>query len=95
MVMTPKVVAETPAYQGHAGRTARTGRVFWQRPMSQLSHAAILHRQSDARSVMINNMMAVADGAIKTFALRGVKDNPPYLHDKRLLAPEDLVEPST
>jgi hypothetical protein len=32
------------------------------------------------------------DGPIKTFALRGVKDNPPYLHDERLLTLEDTVE---
>ena len=37
------------------------------------------------KPVMINNMMAVGDGLIKTFALRGVKDNPPYFHDERLL----------
>ncbi len=30
---------------------------------------------------MIHNMMASADGPIKTFPLRGIKDSPPYLHD--------------
>jgi cytochrome c peroxidase len=44
------------------------------------------------KPVMINNMMAIGDGPIKTFALRGVKDNPPYLHDERLLTLEDTVE---
>ena len=44
------------------------------------------------KPVMINGMMAVGDGPIKTFALRGVKDNPPYLHDERLLTLEDTVE---
>src|SRR6266436_6502893 len=44
------------------------------------------------KPVMINNMMAVGDGPIKTFALRGVKDKPPYLHDGRLLTLEDTVE---
>jgi len=29
------------------------------------------------KPAMINNMMAIGDGPIKTFALRGVKDNPP------------------
>jgi len=33
-----------------------------------------------------------ADGAIKTFTLRGIKDSPPYLHDGRLLTLEDTVE---
>lgn len=41
---------------------------------------------------MINSMMASADGPIKTFPLRGIKDSPPYLHDGRLLTLEDVVE---
>jgi cytochrome c peroxidase len=44
------------------------------------------------KPVMINNMMAIGDGPIKTFALRGVKGNPPYLHDQRLLTLDDTVE---
>ena len=35
---------------------------------------------------------ASADGPIKTFPLRGLKDSPPYLHDGRLLTIEDTVE---
>lgn len=35
---------------------------------------------------------AEADGPIKTFVLRGIKDSPPYLHDGRLLTLEDAVE---
>lgn len=41
---------------------------------------------------MINGRMATADGPIKTFPLRGIKDSPPYLHDGRLLTLEDTVE---
>jgi cytochrome c peroxidase len=41
---------------------------------------------------MDNYAMEVGDGPIKTFALRGVKDNPPYLHDERLLTLDDTVE---
>jgi len=41
---------------------------------------------------MINGRMATADGPIKTFPLRGLKDSPPYLHDGRLLTIEDTVE---
>ncbi|MCE3045949.1 cytochrome B6 [Legionella sp. 16cNR16C] len=44
------------------------------------------------KPVMINNMMAVGDGPIKTFPLRGIKDSPPYLHDGRLLTLDDSVE---
>jgi cytochrome c peroxidase len=32
------------------------------------------------------------DGAIKTFTLRGIKNQPPYLHDGRLLTLDDTVE---
>ncbi|HWB95297.1 MAG TPA: hypothetical protein VG672_01305, partial [Bryobacteraceae bacterium] len=41
---------------------------------------------------MINGRYASADGPIKTFPLRGLKDSPPYLHDGRLLTIEDTVE---
>ena len=41
---------------------------------------------------MINGRMASADGPIKTFPLRGIKDSPPYLHDGRLLTLEDTIE---
>ena len=41
---------------------------------------------------MINGRMASADGPIKTFPLRGLKDSPPYLHDGRLMTIEDTVE---
>ncbi len=44
------------------------------------------------KPVMINGMMAVGDGPIKTFPLRGIKDSPPYFHDGRLLTLEDTVE---
>jgi len=44
------------------------------------------------RPRMINGRMASADGPIKTFPLRGIKDSPPYLHDGRLLTLEDTVE---
>jgi cytochrome c peroxidase len=41
---------------------------------------------------MINGRMAKADGPIKTFPLRGIKDSPPYLHDDRCLTLDDTVE---
>ena len=51
-----------------------------------------LHTERFFKPVMINRMMAIGDGPIKTFPLRGVKDNPPYLHDERLLTLEDTIE---
>ena len=44
------------------------------------------------KEVTINGRKASADGPIKTFPLRGIKDSPPYLHDDRLLTLEDSVE---
>jgi cytochrome c peroxidase len=44
------------------------------------------------KPAMINGMLATADGPIKTFPLRGIKESPPYLHDGRLLTLEDVVE---
>jgi cytochrome c peroxidase len=41
---------------------------------------------------MVNYAMEVGDGKIKTFPLRGIKDNPPYLHDERLLTLDDTIE---
>ena len=41
---------------------------------------------------MVNGRMASADGPIKTFPCRGLKDSPPYMHDGRLLTIEDTVE---
>ncbi|WP_309775925.1 cytochrome B6 [Nitrobacter vulgaris] len=39
-----------------------------------------------------NDMVAIPDGPIKTFTLRGIKDSPPYLHDGRLPTLADTVE---
>ncbi len=41
---------------------------------------------------MINGFKAVAEGPIKTFPLRGIKESPPYFHDGRLLTLEDTIE---
>jgi cytochrome c peroxidase len=41
---------------------------------------------------MINGIVSDAEGPIKTFTLRGLKDSPPYFHDGRLLTIEDTIE---
>jgi cytochrome c peroxidase len=51
-----------------------------------------LHMERFYKPQMINGMMAVGDGPIKTFPLRGIKDSPPYFHDGRLLTLDDTVE---
>ena len=43
-------------------------------------------------TITVNGRTAAADGPIKTFPLRGIKDSPSYLHDDRLLTLEDTVE---
>src|SRR5215475_9604277 len=40
----------------------------------------------------INGLVATAQGPIKTFPLRGIKESPPYFHDGRLPTLEDTVE---
>jgi cytochrome c peroxidase len=39
-----------------------------------------------------NGLVMLPDGPIKTMALRGIKDSPPYMHDGRLLTLADTVE---
>jgi cytochrome c peroxidase len=51
-----------------------------------------LHADRFYKPRMINGVMAAQDGPIKTFALRGIKDSPPYFHDGRLLTLDDTVE---
>jgi cytochrome c peroxidase len=42
--------------------------------------------------VMINGIVSDAEGPIKTFTLRGLKESPPYFHDGRLLTIDDTIE---
>ncbi|QDU94551.1 cytochrome B6 [Lignipirellula cremea] len=53
-------------------------------------HDLQLGRFYDAE--MIGKQYNLADGPIKTFTLRGIKDSPPYHHDGRLLTLDDTVE---
>lgn len=51
-----------------------------------------LHLERFYEAEVINGQNNGAEGPIKTFTLRGIKDSPPYLHDGRLLTLEDTVE---
>jgi len=51
-----------------------------------------LHTERFLTEKTINGRKASADGPIKTFPLRGIKDSPPYLHDDRLMTLDDAVE---
>jgi cytochrome c peroxidase len=51
-----------------------------------------LHLERFYSAEIINGQNNGAEGPIKTFTLRGIKDSPPYLHDGRLMTLEDTVE---
>jgi cytochrome c peroxidase len=53
-------------------------------------HDLKLERFYDAE--LVRGQFNQADGPIKTFTLRGIKDSPPYHHDGRLLTLDDTVE---
>jgi cytochrome c peroxidase len=55
-----------------------------------LMHNLKVERFYKAR--MEGGMMITAQGPIKTFPLRGIKESPPYLHDGRLFTLEDTAE---
>ncbi|HKQ12807.1 MAG TPA: hypothetical protein VJT80_05200 [Steroidobacteraceae bacterium] len=59
--------------------------------MDQEMHDLKLERFYKVGQV-VNDQVAIPDGPIKTFTLRGIKDSPPYLHDGRLLTLADTVE---
>jgi cytochrome c peroxidase len=42
--------------------------------------------------LVVNDLVVIPDGPIKTMTLRGIKDSPPYFHDGRLLTLADTVE---
>jgi cytochrome c peroxidase len=51
-----------------------------------------LHLERFYDPELIADQYNIADGPIKTFTLRGIKDSPPYHHDGRLLTLDDTVE---
>ena len=84
--------------QGDGSRVARAEAVFFGKGQCASCHPPpyytdnLMHNLQTERFFkpqMINGRMASADGPIKTFPLRGIKDSPPYLHDGRLLTLED------
>jgi cytochrome c peroxidase len=54
------------------------------------SHNLMVERFYTPRTIA--GMLATADGTIKTFPLRGIKDSPPYFHDDRLMTLADTIE---
>ena len=87
--------------QGDGSRDARPEGVLRQGPVRRCAIRApyytdnLMHNLQAERFFkpqMVNGRMASADGPIKTFVLRGIKESPPYMHDGRLLTLEDTVE---
>ncbi len=79
----------------------RGEKIFFGKGKCSLCHTApfytdnLMHNLKTERFFkpqMVNGRLATADGPIKTFPLRGIKDSPPYLHDGRLLTLADTVE---
>ncbi len=76
-------------------------KVFYERGRCAVCHPAPYYTDNSMHDLkterffkprLYNGCMAIGDGPIKTFPLRGIKDSPPYLHDGRLLTLEDTVE---
>jgi len=82
----------TPAHDGHAQPSERTdlpAPTAWPMVVAlgiTLAFAGLVKPRT------INDQWIHAEGPIKTFTLRGIKDSPPYLHDGRPLTLEDTVE---
>ena len=79
----------------------RGQRVFFGKGQCAVCHPAPYYTDNSMHNMqterfykpqMVNGRMASADGPIKTFGLRGIKESPPYLHDGRLLTLDDTVE---
>jgi cytochrome c peroxidase len=98
----PKLGIDGKLDQGKAAESEKRGQVlFFSKANCGSCHPApyytdnLMHNLKVERFYkpkMINGRYASADGPIKTFPLRGIKDSPPYLHDGRLLTLEDTVE---
>jgi cytochrome c peroxidase len=51
-----------------------------------------LHMERFYQQKLMNCRLAVPEGPIKAFTLRGIKESPPYLHDGRLMTLDDTIE---
>ena len=55
-------------------------------------HQPQAYTDHQMHDLQLERFGAHADGPMKSFVLRGIKDSPPYFHDGRLLTLEDAVE---
>jgi cytochrome c peroxidase len=76
-------------------------RLFFGKAQCAVCHPAPFYTDNLMHDLMVerfykkqthNGLVAAAQGPIKTFTLRGIKESPPYFHDGRLPTLEDTVE---
>jgi cytochrome c peroxidase len=67
--------------------------LFFGKAKCAACHPAPFYTDNQMHDLRVEELYAGrCEGWIKTFALRGIKDSPPYLHDGRLPTLEDTVE---
>jgi cytochrome c peroxidase len=71
---------------------ARGEDLFFGKAKCAACHMPPSYADHQMHDLHLERFGATADGPIKTFVLRGIKDSPPYLHDGRLPTLEDTVE---
>jgi cytochrome c peroxidase len=85
----PKLGSTASSTREASERSCAARRCSSARRSARPATRAVLHRQPDAQPARRALLQARddqrhdghADGPIKTFPLRGIKDSPPYLHD--------------
>lgn len=71
---------------------ARGEDLFFGKAKCAACHLPPSYTDHQMHDLHLERFGASADGPIKTFVLRGIKDSPPYFHDGRLPTLEDTVE---
>ena len=71
---------------------ARGEDLFFGKAKCAVCHLPPSYTDHQMHDLHLQRFGAAADGPIKTFVLRGIKDSPPYFHDGRLPTLEDTVE---
>jgi hypothetical protein len=59
--------------------------------LGRLDPAMSSEAERRGEALFFGKAQCAADGPIKTFPLRGIKDSPPHLHDDRLLTRDDTT----
>jgi cytochrome c peroxidase len=71
----------------------RGGKLFFGKARCASCHPAPFYTDNQMHDLRVEDFYhGRAQGWIKTFSLRGIKDSPPYFHDGRLPTLEDTVE---